>query len=476
MPTLPQRAAAINFSPKLSYQQLVAQSAIFIFTLVFAMLLILGAAAVVRPLYPAAALLTAAALFAIHRGQYAAFVIWLFMVTPFVRRVADYHAGYQERSIIMLAPLLAAMVAAIVLVKKLPLLYSIPFLPFLVILLGLLYGYFVGIVNAGPIPASYDLLLWVVPLSFGFAIASDWRSFPMYRDSIFRIFLWGGAVLGGYGVYQYFFLPGWDSYWMRNAIVGGFNSIGYPFPLKVRVFSTMNGPTAYGAMMVPVLLIVLVARDWMRFPAAFLGLGGVALSIVRTAWLGWGVGVAVLLTKLRGGQRLKLAAGLMAIGLLALPVLTTGEIGERFTDRLQTFSDIEGDKSYQARQKLYAVMTEKALTNVVGTGVGAVGVATKLSNRSGRVEFNIDSGLLFVPYTLGWPGALLMLLGITALLIRPAGTVNRHAEAAVQVSTAVCIALIAMMVSYNSMYGVGGMIFWTFMGLRLCGRLWSANQ
>jgi hypothetical protein len=476
MPTIPQRSGTVSFMPRLSYQQMVAQSAIFIFTLVFGMMLILGAANLVRPLYPAVALITAVMLFSIQRGQYVAFVIWLFMITPFVRRVVDYQAGYQDTSTVMLAPLLAAAVACTMLVKKLPLLYTITFLPFLFVLVGLLYAYFIGIVNSGPLPATYDLLLWVVPLAFGFAIASDWRSFPMYRDSIFRAFLWGGAVLGAYGIYQYFFLPVWDAHWMRNAATAGFTSIGYPFPLQVRVFGTMNGPTAYGAMMMPALLIVLVASNWMRFPTGILGLGGFALSIVRTAWLGWAVGVAFLMLKLRGGRRLKLVVGLMAMAMLALPVLTSGDIGERFLNRLDTFGDLEGDKSYQARQELYGMMTERALTNVIGTGVGAVGVATKLSSGTGRVEFNIDSGLLFVPYTLGWPGALLMLIGVSALLIRPPGIVDRRNETAVQVGTAVCMAMIAMMLSYNSMYGVGGMIFWTFMGLRLCGRLWSASK
>jgi hypothetical protein len=145
-------------------------------------------------------------------------------------------------------------------------------------------------------------------------------------------------------------------------------------------------------------------------------------------------------------------------------------------DRLSTFSDIEEDKSFVARSRLYGSLTERALTNIWGTGTGAVGVATKLTTESSKVAFNIDSGLLFVPYTMGWPGALLMLIALTMLMLRPPGVVDRDNEAVVQASTAVCVALIAMMASYNSMYGVGGMLFWTFMGLRLCGRMWSASR
>ena len=120
----------------------------------------------------------------------------------------------------------------------------------------MLYGYFIGVVNSGLVAASYDLLLWAVPISFGLVIASDWRSFPMYRDAIFSVFLWGGAILGGYGIYQYFNLLPWDAYWMRNADI---SSVGFPFPLLVRVFSTMNSSTPFAAMIIPTLLIVFVA-------------------------------------------------------------------------------------------------------------------------------------------------------------------------------------------------------------------------
>lgn len=468
-----ERLSGLTIARGLSYQTMLAQSAIIVFTLVFGTLLMVGASAAVRPLYPAVAVVVAAFLFSVHRGQYVSFVIWLFMVTPFVRRVTDYQLGWTETSLVVLAPLLAAGISVLMLLKKLPLLYSVSFLPFLIFLVGLLYGVFVGMVNQGVMPASYDLLLWAVPLAFGFAIAADWRSFPMYQDAIFRTFLLGGIVLGAYGIYQWFFLPPWDAYFMLNSTI---SSIGLPFPQQMRVFSTMNSPAAYGAFSLPTLLIVLVASSWMRYPAAALTFGAVALSIVRTAWLGWAIGVVMLLAGLRTPGRLKLVAGLGLLVLLALPLISSEEIGQRFFDRLATFTDLEEDKSWQARSALYDRLTEDALTNVWGTGTGAVGIATKLASKSNTVAFQIDSGLLFVPYTLGWPGAICLTIAVAMLMLRPPGIITRENETAVQVGTAVCTALIAMMLSYNSMYGPGGMVFWTFMGLRLCGRVWAANR
>lgn len=466
-----ERISGFAIRPKLSYREMLANGAALGFSAFFGLLLFLGAAGLVRPLYPAAATVIAAILFAIHRGQYVAFVIWLYMITPFVRRVVDYQAGYQEVSIATLAPQLAASVALLCFFKKLPLLYSMSFLPFLLVLVGVLYGYFVGAVNSGPVAASYDLLLWAVPIAFGFLIASDWRSFPVYRDAIFKVFLWGGAILGAYGIHQYFFLLPWDSYWMRNADIA---SVGLPFPLLVRVYSTMNSPVPFGAMMIPTLLIVFVAGSWIRFPAALLAFIAFALSIVRTAWLGWLIAVLFLMAALRGGRRMTLVLGIAAVALVATPIITTGDIGERFMKRLESFQDLEEDESFQARSALYGSLTQQALTTFWGVGTGAVGKATKLTSKSQTVV-TIDSGFLVVPYVLGWPGAFLMLIGVSWLMLRPPGIVDRRNEVVVQTSTALCVAYIAMMTSYNSMYGVGGILFWTFMGLRLSGRLWSAS-
>ena len=66
-------------------------------------------------------------LYLIHRGQYVSFVIWLYMITPFVRRVVDYQAGYQDVSMVTLAPQLAATVSLFCVFQKLPLLITFTF-------------------------------------------------------------------------------------------------------------------------------------------------------------------------------------------------------------------------------------------------------------------------------------------------------------------------------------------------------------
>ena len=225
--------------------------------------------------------------------------------------------------------------------------------------------------------------------------------------------------MDAYGIHQYFYLLPWDAYWMRNADIA---SVGLPFPLLVRVYSTMNSPVPFGAMIIPTLLIVFVASSWIRFPAALLAFIAFALSIVRTAWLGWLIAVLFLMAALRGGRRMTLVLGIAAVALVATPIITTGDIGERFMKRLESFQDLEDDESFQARSALYGSLTQQALTTFWGIGTGAVGKATKLTSKSQTVV-TIDSGFLVVPYVLGWPGAFLMLIGVSWLMLRPPGIV-----------------------------------------------------
>ncbi len=467
-----ERISGFAIRPKLSYREMLANGAALGFSAFFGLLLFLGAAGLVRPLYPAAATVIAAILFAIYRGQYVAFVIWLYMITPFVRRVVDYQAGYQEVSIATLAPQLAASVALLCFFKKLPLLYSMSFLPFLLVLVGVLYGYFVGAVNSGPVAASYDLLLWAVPIAFGFLIASDWRSFPVYRDAIFKVFLWGGAILGAYGIHQYFFLLPWDSVLdaERRHRLGG---LAFPASRTRLQYDEFAG--AVRSNDDPD-----VADRLRRQFVDSLPRGAARIYCIRAQHRPHGMARLADRRPLPYGCFARRSPDDAGFGHRRGRTRRNADHYHRRYRRAvyeaagKSFQDLEEDESFQARSALYGSLTQQALTTFWGVGTGAVGKATKLTSKSQTVV-TIDSGFLVVPYVLGWPGAFLMLIGVSWLMLRPPGIVDRRNEVVVQTSTALCVAYIAMMTSYNSMYGVGGILFWTFMGLRLSGRLWSAS-
>jgi len=60
--------------------------------------------ALLQYLFPVAAVLTAVLIERRSLTGYLSFVIWLWMLTPFVRRVADLQSGWHEPSLILLAP------------------------------------------------------------------------------------------------------------------------------------------------------------------------------------------------------------------------------------------------------------------------------------------------------------------------------------------------------------------------------------
>jgi hypothetical protein len=432
-------------------------------------LLAQGAGHIVELAFPALALVVGAALYFQHPTLYLGFTWWLWFLTPEVRRLVDYQTGWNPISPIMIAPYLVAGLTALTLLRCLPrLLQETALFPFALVLLGLNYGYTIGLVRSGPLPATYGLLTWMVPVIFGFHVAAHWKKYPIYRDAIQRIFLWGMFAMGIYAIVQFYVVPPWDAYWMRVAAM---DSVGRPEPYGVRVWSTMNSPGPFALVMMAGLLFAFGAKGPLRTIAGVPGYVAFLLSLVRSAWLGWAIGVLLLLGRIRGRQKIRLLAAGIILCLLSLPVLVLEPVAEVVTARFETLQRLEGDISYAARLALYRDFIISSATNVVGEGIGATGLATKLANDGELGAFgNLDSGILEIMFVLGWPGAILFAAGLSWLLsIGWAGGVSRS-DVAAQAARAVVLAFVAQMVFVNALAGVMGVAFWTFLGLTLSAR------
>jgi hypothetical protein len=452
----------------LSIPDVVSWGLVVGFTALVTVLLAGGLGHIVQLVFPAAAVAIGATLYFRQPTLYLGFTWWLWFLTPEVRRLVDYQIGWNDVSPVMLTPFLVSGMAALTLLRCLPQLLQPPLFPFVLILMALNYGYSIGLVRAGPAPATYGLLTWVVPVVFGFHVAVRWEQYPLYRDAIQRVFLWGVLAMGIYGMVQFFFLPAWDAYWMRASLM---SSIGGPHPFKVRVWSTMNSPQPFALAIMAGLLFAFAAKGPFRFIAAGPGYVSLLLSLVRTAWLGWLIGVIILLVRARGGQRMRLLAVGMLVCLLSLPLLLLEPVADRVAGRFETMQQIEGDESFRARLVLYSEFFLTASNNVVGEGIGSANSATKLADGGDVAEFRtIDSGILEVMFVLGWPGTLFYLGGLFWLLSEAFGGPAQRQDLAVKAAGAVIIAILAMTTSYNTLIGVGGMVFWTFLGLMLSSR------
>jgi hypothetical protein len=309
------------------------------------------------------------------------------------------------------------------------------------------------------------LLQWIVPIAFGFHLATDPSRYPTYRATTHRVFTWAAFGLGLYGVWQFISLPEWDSYWMVNTDMG---SIGRPFPFEVRVFSTVNSPTPFAMVMLAGLLMLLESAAVVHVAIGLPAYLAFLLSLVRTAWGGWLIGVGTYAKYLGPRARFRIFA---MIGLLALGVglLTTLPVGGRIERRFQTFTNLAEDRSLAARDASFGDILGLIRDEPFGRGLGATGSAKRLAV-GGTATF--DNGLLNVFFSLGWAGGLLYLGGTLVLLGGVLRSFEPRNDPIPKVARAVGCATLAALASLNTLVGVSGVIFWGFVGLSISARAW----
>ncbi len=435
----------------------------FVFATLVAVLA--GRAGVLKYVYPAAALAVGLALYRNQRAFYVGYVWWLWFLTPLVRRLVDYRAGYDPINPVLVAPVLVTGLSLLSLLRHLPKLQRQSLAALAPILLSLVYAYPIGLRNTGLQAATFSLLQWFVPITFGFHLATDAPRYPAYQATTCRVFTWAAFLLGLYGIWQFVTPLPWDRYWMLNTEM---STIGRPLPLEVRVFSTVNSPAPFAMVMLAGLLMLLPTRAAVHVLIGIPAYLAFLLSLVRTAWGGWIIGLGVYATYLRSPARVRLFAtvGLLAVlvgAVLALP------LGERIERRVEGLATLGEDKSLVMREATAAVVLELILNEPLGRGLGATGSAKRLAT-AGTETF--DNGLLELFFSLGWVGGLLYLGGTLVMLAGLMGRFEPRNDPIPKVARAVSFATFAALASLNTLIGVSGVMFWGFVGLSIGARSW----
>ena len=427
--------------------------------------------------FPVLATMTGLWLYFRSPARYVGFMWWLWFLSPEVRRLADWSkGGFTPTSLIQIAPLAVTMISGIGLIRHYPLLAQRRGLPVLLILAGLAYAFMVGVVSSGPLAATYDLANWLYPLLIGFHIMANTRNYPAFRDTIVNTFIWGMLVMGGYGVVQFVIMPPWDALWMLGSQM---NSQGDPVPMGVRVFSTMNSSGPFAFAMMGAMVYVMAANHRVRWIAAVLGFFAFALSLVRSTWGGWVVAMLVQLVKSNNRVRVRIVGSAIVLAGLCVPLLVVGPVAERMQTRLNSIVNLKDDQSYAARNQFYATFAQKAFTDVSGEGMGATGTSTKLSNDGGQLGQygNFDSGVMNIPFVLGWPGTLLYLSGILWLMVRAMlASFKMRDDKFVSSSVSLSLAIFAMLVFTNSLVGTGGLLLFISLFSILSAAHWQKQQ
>lgn len=378
-------------------------------------LLVTHHSAILTYAYPAMAVALAGWLLFTDPARYLAFTLWLWMLSPFVRRVVDAQNGWNQQNAILLAPLLVCALAALDALYHAPRLKRVVAMPFVVGVACVLGAVLVGLFLTPAKLVLYAALSWSAPLLLGLHVAIHPEHRERYHRAVIGALLVGIVGMGIYGVAQFVTPAEWDRLWMINSRM---DSIGEPLPLRVRVFSTMNAPGPLAQFLTVALLILLALRSAIKWPVLAAGLLLLLMSLARSAWLGFVVGVVLLLTvaprRPRRGALLLVAGGALALAVAASAPLPTALASMRYTiaTRLTTMGDLSMDNSFRARRYLIPAVLSDISEQPLGSGLGSTlvgGARGRASSRLADQGLYLDNGILEVFLVFGWFGGLAFL-------------------------------------------------------------------
>ena len=457
---------ALRKSPLL--QPAIAWIPILALVVLTALCVAAGLGGLLNLLFPAGAFVVAIVLYWRYPVIYVSFAWWLWLITPWVRRMADFNgSGWTDPSPILLTPLLVSFVSGFALIKGQVRLANA--LPFLLCAISVAYGLLVGLVINEPQAAVLAFINWISPIFLGFHLFSQWRSYPLYRQTLQRSFAWGALVMGIYGVVQFLMAPPWDAAWMADAFTyAGLNSIGQPEPLAIRVFSLSYAPQPFATLMMAGLLLLLAGNSQIKLFAAGFGIISFLLSLARAAWIGLFVSLVIFLPSLKSSVQIRLIGSLLILSLLMVPIVQMEPFASTILPRIEGLTNTSNDVSASDRSEGYQRLAGKAFSDVSGRGLGFVFEDETIGVR--------DSGLLTLWFSLGWLGAVPYLLGLGLLLFSLFQTVASRFDLFASAARAIAVGTFIQIGLNEITVGVVGAVLWTFLGVGMAARQYHTYQ
>ncbi|HBE16150.1 MAG TPA: glucose-6-phosphate isomerase [Cyanobacteria bacterium UBA11149] len=417
-----------------------------------------GAGKILNFIFPAGAFTVGIILYFRAPILYIGFTWWMWFITPLVRRLADYRSSFTDPSPILLAPFLVTIITLYTVLQYLTKSHKEGNLPFIFCLISLFYSFMIGLIQHSPVTVIIKLLDWVAPVLFGFHLSVNWRNYPHCRQNIQRTFFWGVLVMGVYGIIQYLFLPEWDRFWIIKSEMA---SAGSPKPFLLNVHSTMNDRGTFAIFMMAGLLLLFSSQGSANLPVSAAGLLSLMLTTVRTSWIGFLLGIIAIITSVKSSVQMRLILILLLTALCSVPLTTMEPFSGRIKDRIESFSNLQEDTSFQARGSIYEDQLNNALTNFAGDGIGG-GTG--------------DSGFLTILLQLGWLGAIFYCGGIVMMIFNLFKTRVTRLDSFASTARAIVLSTISMLPIGNLLDGVDGIIFWSFLGIGLAGNNYHIHQ
>ncbi len=333
------------------------------------------------------------------------YALVVFVFNRGLRRFLDWDAGaFNRLSPISLTPLIVGC------------LMFIPFLPqyrqlpqpikaiFVSLSAALGYAFVIGFFRI-QFGAVYALAEAIAPVgAFGFILTAS--AHPQVRDRWIRTAAWCAILASAYGWFQYLTIPPWDAFWVKA--VGFVGYLGQLRPTEMTVFSTMaeRGPlAAYLAFAVAAMIISPKWRTSLSWLGVILVFSVLLLTLARSGVIIAVLSVFVHLLINRGSGGLHVILG-MAVLMGALSFGMGRMPGaERVTKRFETLGNMQEDGSYKGRAELRKVGLNQIISNPLGYGLGATGIAGRVNTNSLEGQATIvDAGYFDILSTFGLIG------------------------------------------------------------------------
>ena len=392
---------------------------------------------------------------------YFGFIWILWFLSPFVRRIIDYVVGeFNPAPFPLLAPSLASTLCLVSVLQHTRLLASAPYSGLVLLFIGSLLGFFAGLANdLGFVTVVNGFLDYIAPLCMCFHVIAFWNWYPRHREIVLSVFIVGAGAMGIYGIYQYFVLPEWDRLWMIGSEM---TSIGFPYPGKLRVFSTLNSPGPFAMIMAATLIYAFARRSVVARLLSVPAYIGWLLALVRASWVGWMVGLVFCIINTLDNERSRLIRILITTLILALPiVLTTDAINNRVASRAESLQNVQDDGSFEGRMGQYRSAFRFVSESPLGRGTGA---------------HASDSGIITVFLQLGVVGGLVYFAGFLLVVWHALRARSPHADTFARYALSVGMMMCFLMLAGGQHSGLNGMMLWSSLGLAIAGSSYGETK
>jgi hypothetical protein len=323
-------------------------------------------------------------------------------------------------------------------------------------------GYAVGMPMGFVIAPPAAVFAFFAYITAAGCFVIGYREAKEARPVLSRLMIAIGPFLALYAFRQYYVvpLPEWDSVWQKAA---QFETGGSPEAGRIRVWGTLNSPGTFALVMAFTTICYLTMRR--LTPWAFVGLltvlGALALTYVRSAWVGLVIALIAIVLVSRGAA-LKRVVPLLLLLVVLGPVVFGGSTGQAIGGRVGTFGSVGQDQSAGDRTGASLALVPFGLSRPGGVGIGQAGEATRLGGGGIRVT---DNGYLSTLLQVGPFGFLLVMIALVSTYRNAWRNARRRPAGLDLLVFAVMTFFVITLLSGDAFYGFGGMIFWYFAGI-----------